>query len=58
MIDDMKRRAKANNFGVAKPPQNSVSKENANIIKENKDNRKAKKMENVYKNSKEEEKDK
>jgi hypothetical protein len=55
-IEEMKRRAKARNFGEAKPQKNTTETEK--VINKNKDNRKEKKKEETYKNNKKEEKDK
>jgi hypothetical protein len=55
-IEEMKRRAKARNFGEAKPQKNTTAKEK--VINKYKDNRKDKKKEETYKNNEKEEKDK
>jgi hypothetical protein len=54
--EEMKRRAKARNFGKAKPQKIASQKEK--VTNKNQDNRKEKKKEETYKNNKKEEKDK
>jgi hypothetical protein len=55
-IEEMTRRAKARNFGAAKPQKNTTEKEK--VINKYKDNKKKKKKEETYKNNKKEDKDK
>jgi hypothetical protein len=55
-IEEMKRYAKASNFGEAKPQKTTAEKEK--VINKYKDNRNEKKKEETYKNNKKQEKDK